>query len=124
MRDGEARLSTRPDTSRRRIVVTGIGVVSPNGVGREAFTRALREGRSGVSALAGRLNTDSPKPWDAAQVLDLDVSTVMDAVDLRRVPRMVPLALHAAREALRQADLNFAADDLDSRRKVGVALGT
>src|SRR4051812_24855588 len=124
MRDGEARLSTRPDTSRRRIVVTGIGVVSPNGVGREAFTRALREGRSGVSALAGRLNIDGLKSWAAAQVLDLDLTTVMDSVDLRRVPRMVPLALHASREALRQADLSFAPDDLDSRRQMGVALGT
>ena len=56
-------MHTRPDSSRRHIVVTGIGVVSPNGVGRETFTRALREGRSGVSALAGRLNTDTLKSW-------------------------------------------------------------
>jgi len=37
---------------RRRVVVTGIGVVAPNGIGVAAFEQALREGRSGVRAIA------------------------------------------------------------------------
>jgi 3-oxoacyl-(acyl-carrier-protein) synthase len=36
---------------KRRVVVTGVGVVAPNGIGVEAFTRALREGRSGIRAV-------------------------------------------------------------------------
>lgn len=114
----------RTDPPRRRVVITGIGVVSPNGVGRDAFARALRAGRSGVTPLADAFDTTAIKSWCAAQVRDLDVTTVMDPVDLRRVPRMVPLALHASREAMRQADLNFAADDVEGRRRMGVALGT
>ena len=35
----------------RRVVVTGIGVVSPNGIGREAFSEAIVEGRSGIGPL-------------------------------------------------------------------------
>jgi 3-oxoacyl-[acyl-carrier-protein] synthase II len=108
----------------RRVVITGIGVVSPNGIGREVFTAALREGRSGVTSLGDEYASAGLKSWAAAQVRDLDVASVMDAVELRRVPRLVPLALHASRQAIGQADLNFADDDLESRRNVGVVLGT
>ena len=107
-----------------RVVITGIGVVSPNGVGRENFARACREGRSGLSRpdfdTAG-LRTSSvgrvtPELWSP--------QGVMEAPELRRVPRMVPMALHASREALAQAGLEFAPDDIERQRAVGVALGT
>lgn len=105
--------------------MTGLGVVSPNGIGRDAFGRACAEGRSGVSAL--RLG-DQPvalKTSAAAQVLGFEPASVMEAVELRRVPRMVPMALAASREALAQANLaDIAPDDLDAQRRVGVALGT
>jgi 3-oxoacyl-[acyl-carrier-protein] synthase II len=48
----------------------------------------------------------------------------MDAVELRRVPRMVPMALAASREAMTMAGLKLAADDIESQRQVGVSLGT
>lgn len=122
-------MEPRTEFLRRRVIVTGIGVVSPNGVGREAFTASLRAGRSGVSELPAGFGNSPLRPWNlkswaAAQVRDLDLSTVMDVPELRRVPRMVPLALHAARDALQQANLNFAPDDIAGRRRVGVALGT
>lgn len=105
--------------------MTGLGAVSPNGFGRDAFGRACADGRSGVSAL--RLG-DQPvalKTSAAAQVLGFEPASVMDAVELRRVPRMVPMALAASWEALAQADLHpIPADDLDAQRRVGVALGT
>ena len=109
---------------RPTVVVTGIGVVSPNGIGRDAFARACAAGRSGVSAL--RLN-DGPgtlKTSAAAQVLGFEPSGVMDPAELRRVPRMIPMALAASREALDQARVEIAPDDLELQRSVGVALGT
>jgi 3-oxoacyl-[acyl-carrier-protein] synthase II len=108
----------------RRVVITGIGVVSPNGVGREAFACACREGRSGLS----RPDPDMTglRTTSVGRVLSRDWSPqgVMDAPELRRVPRMVPMALHASREALAHAGLEFAPDDVEAQRQVGVALGT
>jgi 3-oxoacyl-[acyl-carrier-protein] synthase II len=106
------------------VVVTGIGVVSPNGIGREAFAAACAAGRSGISSL--RLNEPfAPLKTSAAgQVLGFEPASHMDATELRRVPRMVPLALAASREAMEQANLNLAPDDLAAQRKIGVALGT
>lgn len=103
-------------------MITGIGVVSPNGVGAEAFTRNCLAGRSGVS----RLEIDAPhlKSSVAAQVKDFDPTSVMDAADARRVPRMIPLALHASRQALAAAGLQIDPQDIKSQRKIGVALGT
>ena len=112
-----------PNHDRRRVVVTGIGAVSPNGVGRAAFGRACSEGRSGVSALQlvdpGKLKTSA-----AAQVLGFEPESVMDPTDVRRTPRMIPMALGASREAIQQAAIEFAPDDVESQRKIGVALGT
>jgi 3-oxoacyl-[acyl-carrier-protein] synthase II len=104
-------------------VITGIGVVAPNGVGREPFTAALLAGRSGISEL-DTIDTGRLKSWAAGQVRSLDVASVLDPVELRRVPRMVPLAVAAAREALAQADFSPAVDDLATRRSIGVSLGT
>src|SRR6185369_6093470 len=98
--------------------------VSPNGVGREAFARACREGRSGLSR--PDLDTTGLRTTSVGHVLPRDWSPqgVMEPPELRRVPRMVPMALHASREALAQAGLEFALDDVESQRQVGVALGT
>ncbi|MDB5300151.1 MAG: 3-oxoacyl-(acyl-carrier-protein) synthase, partial [Phycisphaerales bacterium] len=112
---------------RRKVVITGIGVVSPNGLGREAYAAALREGRSGISAIDG-LDTTGLRSSAAGQVHDFDPTSVMDASELRRVPRMVPLALRASREAITQAGLgewiNAGPDVIARQREVGVALGT
>src|SRR5689334_9047235 len=107
---------------RPRVVITGIGVVSPNGIGRESFARACREGKSGISPL--RIDTTGLRSSVAAAAHDFDPTTQMDAVELRRVPRMVPMALTASREAMRQAQLPTRIDDRDLARSIGVSLGT
>jgi 3-oxoacyl-[acyl-carrier-protein] synthase II len=104
-------------------VITGIGVVSPNGIGAEAFGRACVEGRSGIVRLQG-INTQGLKSSVAAQVLDFDPTSVMDPVELRRVPRMIPLAMAASREALSAARVELHPDDVEAQRAIGCALGT
>ena len=116
-------MSQQQSPHRRRVVITGVGAVSPNGVGRDAFARGCREGRSGI-VRPHDLDLTGLKTSAVAQVRDFRPEEVMDPVDLRRVPRMVPLALAASREALAQARLNIDRDDLESQRRVGVALGT
>lgn len=112
-----------PHAHRRRVAITGLGVVSPNGIGAEAFARACIAGRSGIGWLEG-ITTTGLKSSVAAQVRDFDSASVLDPVELRRVPRMIPLALAASREALAMARFNPDAQDIEAQRKIGVALGT
>ena len=110
-------------TPRKKVVITGIGVVSPNGLGREAYGAACLAGRSGINWIEG-LDTTGLKSCVAAQVRGFDLQSVLPAAELKRVPRMVPLALAASREALEQADLLAGLDDIERQREIAVALGT
>ncbi len=113
----------RPD--HQRVVITGIGVVSPNGVGRGAFADACLAGRSGLSRYESTHAKFAMKTSAVGAVRGFDPLTVMDPVEARRVPRMVHLALAASREALAQARLDdIAPDDVERQREIGVALGT
>lgn len=116
-----ARVNHKSD--RERIVITGMGVVSPNGIGAAAYERALNGGKSGVKPIT-RFETTGIKSTVAATVDDFDPLSAMDAVDLRRVPRMVPMAVGASLEALAQSGLRFDPDDLTATQRVGVVLGT
>ncbi len=115
------------DRSGRKVVITGLGVISPNGVGRDNFAAALRQGRSGLRHPQG-IDTTGLKTSSVGQIIDFDPASVMPTPELRRVPRMVPLGLYASREALAQAGVNEwiarAADPIDRQRAIGVALGT
>lgn len=100
-----------------------MGVVSPNGMGVEAFASSLHSGRSGLSRLEGP-EYSSLKSTIAGQVLEFDPHTILDPAECRRVPRLVPMALASAREALFNARLSIDPQDVDAQRQVGVILGT
>jgi 3-oxoacyl-[acyl-carrier-protein] synthase II len=112
-----------PNPDRKRIVITGMGVVSPNGIGVEAFAAGSREGRSGIGRIEG-VELTGLKSSAAGQVRGFEPLSVMEAPEVRRVPRMVPMALAASKEALAMARWHAAEDDIDAQRKIGVALGT
>src|SRR3954451_23856117 len=107
----------------RRVVITGMGCVTPIGIGREAFWRGLCNGESGVRRIEG-FDVSKAAVKIAAQVLDFDWQAELNPKDRKHVPRTVPLALAAAREAL--ADANYPTNDLslEQRRAIGVVLGT
>jgi 3-oxoacyl-[acyl-carrier-protein] synthase II len=105
------------------VFITGVGVVSPNGIGTENFSTAILAGRSGIAAPVD-LDTTNLRTSAVAQVKNFEPATAMDPTEVRRVPRMVPLAIAAAREALESADLRIDPDDIASQRRIGVALGT
>jgi len=108
---------------RRRVFITGIGAVSPNGIGAETFGRACQQGISGISGLDG-INTDGLRSTAAGQVRNWDPLSAVDPVTARRVPRMIPMAIAAAQEALAQASFTIAPDDIDRQRSIGISLGT
>ena len=107
----------------RRVVITGMGCLTPIGIGREAYWQALRNGESGVRRIEGFDVSDSPVKI-AAQVVNFDWEAQLNPKDRKHVPRTVPLALAAAREALE--DANYLTEDLllEQRRAIGVVLGT
>ena len=107
----------------RRVVITGMGCVTPIGIGREAFWAALLNGESGVRRIESFDVSDSPVKI-AAEVRNFDWEAQLLPKDRKHVPRTVPLALAAAREALADAALQPDEFSLDQRRAVGVVLGT
>src|ERR1700741_1857786 len=107
----------------RRVVITGIGCVTPIGIGRQAFWTALIKGESGVRQIDSFDVSASPVKI-AAQVQDFDWEAQLNPKDRKHVPRTVPLALAAAREALGDANLEPDKFSLEQRRSFGVVLGT
>jgi len=107
----------------RRVVITGMGCVTPIGIGRDAFWKALINGESGVRQIDTFDVSNSPVKI-AAQVQDFDWEAQLNPKDRKHVPRTVPLALAAAREALNDAKLATDELTLEQRRAIGVVLGT
>lgn len=108
---------------RSRIVITGLGVVAPNAIGAKPFEQACRLGKSGIKRITA-FDTSAIKSTVAGIVDDFDPLSVMDAVDVRRVPRMIPFAVGAAKEAMSQAGLVVDDDNPQLARRIGVMLGT
>jgi len=114
-----------PQAAKTRIgSITGLGAVSPVGLGAPDFIRALRAGRSGVRPLS--FTHPSVQSSVAAECLHFQPRDALDdPAELRRLPRLVPMALAAAREAARHARLPLAPDAPPQLgRRVGVILGT
>jgi 3-oxoacyl-[acyl-carrier-protein] synthase II len=85
-----------------RIVITGAGAVTPIGVELAAFARGLRAGASGVRPLA----IDGPhRSTVCADCLDWNPDSVMRPAEAAKLPRLVPMALAAAAEAMRRSCL-------------------
>jgi 3-oxoacyl-[acyl-carrier-protein] synthase II len=105
-----------------RIVITGIGALSPNGIGREAYFTAIANGKSGVRPITQF--DPSSVPCRIAGEVDFDPTQWVDPKNIRHVSRVVPLAIAAADEALRDARLDPKAVDLETRRSIGVMLGS
>ncbi len=106
-----------------RVVITGMGAISPLGVGAEALWEGLREGRSGIGPLrhpeAARL-----KVKVAAQVpASFDPAANIDERTLPLLDRTSEFALHAAREAISQSGIDFSQAELGMRTAVVVGTG-
>src|ERR1044071_7413099 len=107
----------------RRVVITGMGCVTPLGIGRDAYWNGLLTAQSGIR----RISCFDPSSFPvqiAAEVPSFDWQAQLNPKDRKHVPRTVPLALAAAREALEDARLSPPDLSLDERRAFGVELGT
>ncbi|HEV2115231.1 MAG TPA: beta-ketoacyl-[acyl-carrier-protein] synthase family protein [Terriglobales bacterium] len=106
-----------------RVVITGMGVVSPNGIGREAFCRAVLAGKSGVARIASFDPGQQPVQI-AGEVRDFKELDWVAAHERKHVSRIIPLALAASTEALCDARFEPEHMSLEEKRDFGVVLGT
>ena len=105
---------------RIRVVVTGLGCVTPIGTGKDAFWNNLIAGKSG----AGRITHFDPTNFDcqiAAEVKDFDPSLYMDKKDARRIVRFIQFAIAASKLALADAKLAITPENAD---RAGTLIGS
>lgn len=106
--------------NKRRIVITGIGVLSPIGIGQEEFTQALRDGKSGANLIDSFDTTDFACKI-AANVKNFLPENFIDKKKARRMARFTQLGVAAAKMAIEDSGLDFSKEDLS---RIGAVTGT
>jgi 3-oxoacyl-[acyl-carrier-protein] synthase II len=106
--------------TRRRVVVTGLGIVSPVGIGIPAAWDSIRNARSGVARIT-RFDCSAFPTQIAAEVKDFDVGQYVSAKEARRYDMFIHFGLVATMEAVRDAGLEDYAGD---KERVGVCIGS
>jgi 3-oxoacyl-[acyl-carrier-protein] synthase II len=100
-----------------------MGTVSPNGVGNDAFSKAVLQGKSGIRRIT-RFDPSEIPVQIAGEVPDFDELAWVEKRERKHVSRVLPLALAAATEALRTAGIDPASLPLEEKRRFGVILGS
>ncbi|MBZ5720406.1 MAG: beta-ketoacyl-[acyl-carrier-protein] synthase family protein [Acidobacteriia bacterium] len=108
---------------KRRVVITGMGAVSPNGVGNAAFSQGALAGRSGVRRISHFDAAEIPVQI-AGEVRGFDELAWVEKRERKHVSRVLPLALAAATEALQTAGFDPSSLPLEEKRRFGVILGS
>ena len=104
----------------RRVVVTGLGVVSPIGSGKEAFWAALLEGKSGIRSIQS-FDASSFSCRIAGEVLDFRPEDYIPAAEIPKLSRTSQFAMAAAKMAIDDAQIDFSGEE---RSRIGVVVGT
>lgn len=95
---------------KRRVVVTGLGAVTPTGIGVNAFWDSLKEGRVGIAPIA-QFDASEFKTCLAAEVKGFDPKQYMDPKSARRMERFAQFAVAAAREAFSDSGIQLERED-------------
>lgn len=105
---------------KKRVVVTGIGAITPIGIGKDAYWQALKLGKSGID----RISKFDPSDYDtqiAAEVKDFDPNQYIDKKEAKRMDRFTQFAVAASKMALEDAAIDT--EKIDPYR-FGVVLGS
>jgi 3-oxoacyl-[acyl-carrier-protein] synthase II len=102
----------------KKVVVTGIGAVTPIGIGKEAYWESLKKGRSGVKTIDSF--RDYPT-YSAAVIDDFDPQCYMEKRDVKKTDRFTQFAHAAAKMAIEDARLELQGED---KERIGVIIGS
>ncbi|MBF0511265.1 MAG: beta-ketoacyl-ACP synthase II [Candidatus Omnitrophica bacterium] len=107
--------------NKRRVVITGVGVVACNGIGKDAFWQANLEGRSGIGKITS-FNTDGFDTHIGGQISDFDPSQFVAPDLVRKVDRFVHFGLACTQMAVKDSGLlDFSGLD---KERIGVVIGS
>lgn len=106
--------------NRRRVVITGIGAITPIGLTREGLWDGLRARRSAVRSLT-RFDPSIFRSHNAAEVRDFTASDHLEARRAKRLDRFGQFSVAAARMAIEDSEIDLARED---RERIGAMMGT
>lgn len=106
--------------SKQRVVITGLGVLSPVGIGKEAYWQALLRGQSGIDRLT-RFDSSLYDSKIAGEVKDFVPEQFLERKEIRRMDRFAQFGVAAARLAVGDAALEIGKEDPES---IGVVIGS
>ena len=103
----------------KRVVITGLGAITPIGIGREEFWNSLIEGKSGIGPITS-FDTTEFDCKIAAEVKDYDVTDFLDKKEAKRMDRFTQFAVVATKLAIEDGKINLEEIDLE---RVGTIIG-
>jgi len=103
-----------------RVVITGIGVISPVGIGKDKYWESVVAGKSGISRITRFDVSDYPTKI-AGEVKDFNPTDYIDKKEVKRMDRFTQFAVAAGMMAIEDAGLDLEKEDKDN---IGVILGT
>ncbi|HKE38154.1 MAG TPA: beta-ketoacyl synthase N-terminal-like domain-containing protein, partial [Candidatus Baltobacteraceae bacterium] len=112
--------SSTPAPGRRRVVVTGLGAVTPTGNTRDEFWRRTIAGESGIAPITA-FDASLFTTRIAAEVKDFKPEELIGRKEARRLDRFSQFAIVAGREAIEDANLP---DDAEFKERIGAVVGT
>lgn len=105
---------------RRRVVITGLGIVSAIGIGKESFWESIQARRSGIRTITS-LDVSGYPCQIGGEIVDFDPLTFMPAQVARRIDRFAQLGVAAAKLAMHDTNLNISTTKRD---RIGIVMGT
>lgn len=107
-------------SGKTRVVVTGIGAITPVGIGRDKFWQALKQGKSGVKRVEDQIDLSGIECKIAAPVENFNPLVFMSEQRAGELNRACQFAIAATSEALKDAQIDF---EREPREKIGVVIG-
>ena len=102
-----------------RVVITGIGAITPIGIGKDAFWQGLAEGRNGIERIT-RFDASECTSQIAGEVKDFDPALYIDKKESKRMDRYTQFAVAAAKMAFEDSGLDLEKEDRD---RIGTYIG-